>query len=225
MAEIPIIMGKNAFKPKLKYISMKTSTFLLIVFIHLTDAVFGQIPAGKFTSEESRNFQIITKSIHYLKAHKTKSLSSFDSTSTKVLTNQYKDFLKTYFDLNYIIDTGAKQHPMLSLDFQLALIYNIDHYLDVLPLDSVYIASLSYFDNSYSSIPDSASFLNVFHRINGKEVLIYTIAFTASGKIKSIGPILDFEGRNKGVNIHGFYERQKNYDKINGKLYDLNRGI
>jgi hypothetical protein len=204
---------------------MKISTFLLIIFIHLIVVVSGQIPAGKFTSEESRNFQIITKAIQYLKAQKTKSLDSFDSTSTKVLINQYKDFYKTFFDLNYITDTGAKQHPTLSLDFQSAILYNIDHYLDVLPLDSVYIASLSYFDKSYSPIPDSTSFLNAFYRINGKEVIIYTIAFTGRGKIKGIGPFIDFEGKNKGVNIQGFYERQEDYDKIKGKLYDITKDI
>jgi hypothetical protein len=162
------------------------------------------------------NFQTISKAISYLKAKETKSLKYFDSSSNNFLEDYYRDFVDQFYDSAFLKDTADK-HPLIRLHGQLSLLYNIDHFLDVLPLDSIFIAPLSFFDaEEAGSDPDLT--LIIYFKIDGKLVNIHSLIFNENGRLKAIGPFLDFNGEYKGIDIESFYKRQKGYIQMKERL-------
>jgi hypothetical protein len=177
----------------------------------------GQSYEGQLTKAQKSNFETVKNAIRYLKNDKTRSFQFTDSISAKVVIKQYTDFLEKFYDIHYLVDSAEKQ-TLMSLEGQVALIYNIDHYLDVIPLDSIFISPLAFFHPNEAE-GDFAHSLVTYYKINGRTFYVQSILFNNAGKIKAVAPYIDFERNNKGIDIEGFYNRQKGYHQIKDKLY------
>jgi hypothetical protein len=195
----------------------KLRAFVVIMFCLIRFVSFGQISNGELSAADRQNLQTVQQAIKYLKAQKTKSFAPFDSASMEGLGREYHHFFNAYFDTAYIVDSARKQSVM-DVPGQLLLLYNIDHYLDVLPLDSIFISPINFFDQN-AAWADRYHTLVTYLKINGSIVNIYALLFNEKGKIIGIAPYLDFDGRNEKIDIEGFYNRQSGYDKIKDKVY------
>jgi hypothetical protein len=197
---------------------MKASAILFVIFLNLIGFnSTGQRYEGQLTTAEKSNFETVKNAIKYLKDDKTRSFLPIDSSSVKVLIKGYADFLERFYDIHYLIDSSEKQ-TIMSLEGQALLVYNIDHYLDVLPLDSIFVSPLAFFHPKEAE-GDFAHSLVTYFKINGRTFHVQSILFNNAGKIKALAPYIDFERNNKGIDIQGFYNRQKGYEQIKDKLY------
>ncbi|MBV9987533.1 MAG: hypothetical protein JO301_07635 [Chitinophagaceae bacterium] len=195
----------------------KLRAVAVIVFCLIRFISSAQVPTGKLSAADQRNLQRVQQAIRFLKAQKTRSFTPFDSASLEGLSREYQPFFNAYFDTAYITDSARKQSIMSGAG-QMLLLYNIDHYLDVLPLDSVFIAPLSFFDQEEAS-RDRHHTLVTYLKIDGTDFLVHALLFNEEGKIKGVAPYIDFEGKREKIDVEGFYNRQKGYDKIKDKIY------
>ena len=186
-----------------------------------TVAAPAQKVIGPVTENEKKGIATVRNAIRFLKQRTTPVVGKGDS-AVSDRGQIYKDFINRFYDLSYLKDSlkGSATFSYEQLfHLQMAIIYNIDHYLDVLPLDSVYLSDARFLDETGAGHQSPEVDLVVYYIISGKKFWVSTLSFAPDGKLWAIHPYIDFEGRNKDIDILGFYSRQKGFHDIQGKLW------
>ncbi|MER3464563.1 MAG: hypothetical protein C4329_09325 [Chitinophagaceae bacterium] len=179
-------------------------SILIIVVLVFAVSVHAQVLTGKYTKAEVQNFKIIEKATTYLRTNHPKGTSR---DTLDFLT----DFCRKFYDTSYFQKSLAQSSLTLEERFnmQMLLLHNIYLYLQILTKDSIYNSSFNEIDwlkNEKDQNPFSKNALCTYYIIDGRKFVVNFILFNDSGKkIAFINPFIDFEDKNKEIDIEGFF--------------------
>ena len=193
--------------------------------VHLLSAIFfsliasecsSQVHEGELSNADSSNCETIRQAIQYLKNKQSISLTVFNPESVTTIHAFYKEFFEKYFDRGFLADTAGK-HALMTATGQALILYNIDNYLDILPIDSIYISPLKLL-NAKEAEQDRHNTLITYYRLDGRIFNVNSILFNDKGKLLGIAPYIDFNHNNEGIEVERFYFRH-GLNRIKDKLY------
>ena len=198
---------------------LKACTLLVLCFsLQLSNA---QKPRGEFSNIEKKNLSTVTSAIFFLKNNTTPSIKLSDSTIDATQFFIYDSLVKNYFDPSYYRDSIKDTSTSFEQKIQLQkwILYNIDHYLDLLPPDSIYISPLRLTTLAEDSGSYPKNSLVVYFLLDNTPFLTSVILFNKKGRLFAVSPVLHFENKNTDVAIDAFFSRQKGYHLIKEKLW------
>ena len=205
-------------KFKIKLMHLKIVNVFTLCFFALTSNA--QKPIGNFSKIDKNNFETISNAVLLLKRTETP-IINFDMSSNNTNTMAvYDSLLNRFFDLSYFkdslkINSDKLEHKIAE---QKLILYNIDHFLDILPADSIFISPLNYTELAKDSGYYPKNSLVVHFLINNSPIVTTIILFNDKGLLFAVSPLIDFDSKNNDGGLEVFYERH-GYSKIQSKLW------
>lgn len=194
---------------------------ILLVFIisSISVTIHAQKLVGEVTDAEKKNFETVQKAVAWLKKQPTPVMTHAKAFKKGKGTFLYDSLFQLFFDPIYT-DRKNIRPGKEELGLTYAILYNIDHFLDFLPADSIFLTPFRHLD-IYPDNPDETdqNSLITYYLIGGKKFIVHQLSFNKDAELLMINAYLDFERLNKGIDIVGFYTRQKGYAEIQPKLF------
>jgi hypothetical protein len=179
-----------------------------------------QISTGTFSMGEKENFTTVLKAVNFLKKSVTPTVNFSDISNSGNQLKIYDSLLQCYFDMSYLKDSvkDASNKFEQQKAMQMLILYNIDHFLDILPADSIFISPLKYTALADQSVSYPENTLVVYYIINDTTFPRAVILFNKTGKLFAVSPLINFDSELRKTDIESFYERNR-YSTIESKLW------
>jgi hypothetical protein len=188
---------------------MKYPYLIVTIICFNTLIADAQKPIGITNEIDKRNFSVVLDGISFLKHRATLVYNFNDSAVAGMNQTVYDSLISRFYDLSYLRDSikDQKQPYLARMHLQKAILYNIDHQLDVLPMDSVWLSPLT----ATGMAADSASYpphtLVVYYPLAGEPFYHTVILFSEAGKIFFVSPLIHFDKRKDPGDIERFTRR------------------
>jgi len=180
-----------------------------------------ELDAQKIIEPMNDSERAILDNIASLSKHLKSTLTPDYSSSQKVDFGKdiYDEIVNEYFDLEYLRDSlkdmGNSTEQRIAL--QKLFLYNADHYLDVLPSDSIFVSPLRLTDLRDEAMYYPLFTFVVYFVIEGKPFYHTVLLFNKTGKLQFISPLIHFEKSHSEESIRSFFKRN-GFSKIESKL-------
>jgi hypothetical protein len=198
---------------------MKYTRIVLTIICFTTLLASAQKPVGVRDEADKRNFSVLLQAASFLKNHPTPVLNFNDSTALRVNRTVYDTLIDRFYDLNYLRDSIKDKQPFTArVLLQKAILYNIDHFLGILPSDSVCIAPLISTELASDTAQYPPNTLVVYYPLAAEPFYTTVISFNAAGRIVFVSPLIHFFKRKDPDDVEAFYMRH-GYDLIEPYLF------
>lgn len=175
-----------------------------------------------YGAKDTVNFEVVRQVVKFLKSRPLPEQITKNDPSFPTSWVIYDSLIDGHYDVKFRQDLGEGYDSSFSqLGFQKLLLYNADVVLDVVPADSVVIKrEPEEFPIPTGSSVSPLTLYTVCFQVGDRLYSILTLVFTPKNKLFMIGPYIDFEELNKGVDVEGFYRRH-GVDKVRHMLYEF----
>lgn len=197
---------------------MHVKVLMLAFLLFVSVNSFAQQLRGS-SEEDQVNFRVIREGIKFLQSRPQPEKIEKNTSVIPASWNIYDTFIQTFYDVDYRRDSSEGYDTgFLHPSFQKLLLYNIDLYLDILPLDSITVTHQTETGFEPGSPASRLQIYSIGYLINGKTAIATILSFTQANKLLLIEPFIDFNHLNEGIDIEGFHQRH-GFDKIKDRRY------
>lgn len=191
-----------------------------LITILLLSSITGiaQIPVKNFSTKEKLYLQTLQQAASYLKSKPTK---YFDFHSTPMYSNDeafYDTIISRFFNKEKMLKIFEENTNVFAPEGKLDLVRHTlnscDYYLDIVPVDSIFIRPMRSRIKGFSSKEDSIEtsiVLEIFFKVDGNEIIMLGCTFDSETN-KLLGfNIMSASDMEESKQVLNFLRRQKNY--------------